>query len=113
MKTLLREMYYVATKERAETLMRRFGERFGREYPRAVDCLLKDQKALLTFYAYPRQHWPSLKTTNPIFATVKLRTNAARRINAPNLVTKVLEGVKFEDGIEVTAKWNQTERDAA
>ncbi len=46
-------MYYVATKEWAETLTRRLGKRFGREYPRAVDCLLKDQKALLTFYEYP------------------------------------------------------------
>ncbi len=139
-KALLREMYYATTKKQAESLMERFSERFHKDYPRAVECLLKDKDSLLMYYNYPREHWASLKTTNPIesiFATVKLRTNAARRIksprsalylifqliiraqkrwrriNAPNLVTKVLEGVKFEDGIEVTRKKNQTERDAA
>jgi len=139
-KALLREMYYATTKKQAESLMERFSERFHKDYPRAVECLLKDKDSLLMYYNYPREHWASLKTTNPIesiFATDKLRTNAARRIksprsalylifqliiraqkrwrriNAPNLVTKVLEGVKFEDGIEVTRKKNQTERDAA
>ncbi|MEW6052159.1 MAG: IS256 family transposase, partial [Candidatus Zixiibacteriota bacterium] len=72
------------------------------------------------------------------FATVKLRTNAARRIksprsalylifqlivraekrwrriNAPQMVTKVLEGVKFTDGIEDrNTKNNQIEKHAA
>ncbi|MEW5796990.1 MAG: IS256 family transposase, partial [Candidatus Zixiibacteriota bacterium] len=72
------------------------------------------------------------------FATVKLRTNAARRIksprsalylifqlivraqkrwrriNAPHVVTKVLAGVTFEDGIEVRkTKNNQIESHAA
>ena len=140
-KGLLQEMYYAATKEQAMRSMTRFAERFGKEYPRAVECLLKDQGALLTYFNYPREHWVSLKTTNPIesiFATVKLRTNAARRIksprsalylifqlilraqkrwrriNAPNLVTKVLDGVKFEDGIEVRrTKNSQTEKHAA
>jgi transposase-like protein len=38
---------------------------------------LKDKDSLLTFYDFPAEHWPSLKTTNPIesmFATVKHRT---------------------------------------
>jgi transposase-like protein len=136
----LRQMYDADTKDEAETLIAQFAEVYGRDYPRGVECLLKDQEALLTYYRYPREHWVSLKTTNPIesiFAVVKLRTNAARRIrsprsalylifqlilraqkrwrriNAPHLVTKVLEGVKFEDGIEVTTKSNQAERDAA
>ena len=140
-KRLLRQMYDATTKDQAETLMAQFADLYGRDYPRAVECLLKDQDALLTYFDYPREHWVSLKTTNPIesiFATVKLRTNAARRIksprsalylifqlilraqkrwrrlNAPHLVTKVLEGVKFEDGMEVRkTKNNQTERDAA
>jgi len=134
-KALLREMYYSATKKQGESLMARFAERFHKEYPRAVDCLLKDQEALLTFYAYPRQHWPSLKTTNPIesiFAPVKLRTNAAkrirsprsalflifqlivkaqkrwRRLNAPELVAKVIQGVRYENGQEImTTKKNR------
>jgi transposase-like protein len=139
-KRLLRQMYDAITRDQAETLMAQFAETYGRDYPRAVECLLKDKDSLLTYFNYPREHWVSLKTTNPIesiFAVVKLRTNAARRIksprsalylifqlilraqqrwrriNAPHLVTKILEGVTFEDGIEVTTKSNQTERNAA
>ncbi len=101
--------------------------------------MFKDQEALLTYYSYPREHWQSLKTTNPIesiFASVKLRTNAARRIksprsalylifqlivraekrwrriNAPELVEKVIERVKFEDGKEVKSK-NKKQRKVA
>lgn len=139
-KRLLRRMYDAETKAESETLMQQFAETYGREYPRAVECLLKDQDALLTYFAYPKQHWISLKTTNPIesiFATVKLRTNAARRIksprsalylifqlivraeqrwrriNAPHMVAKVLAGVTFDDGIEVKSMNNQTEKHAA
>lgn len=138
---LLREMYKADTRDNAETLMRQFAHGYGDTYPRAVDCLLKDQEALLTYYRYPKEHWVSLKTTNPIesiFATVKLRTNAARRIksprsalylifqlmvraqrrwrrlNAPNLVDKVLEGVTYENGIEIKKTMiNQPEKHAA
>ena len=139
-KRLLRQMYDATTREQAEKMMAQFADLYGRAYPRAVECLRKDQNALLTYFNYPQEHWVSLKTTNPIesiFATVKLRTNAARRIkspqsalylifqlilraqkrwrrlNAPHLVRQILDGIKFKDGIEVTTKKNQTERDAA
>ena len=140
-KRRLRQMYEVKTKAASLALMAEFAQIYGREYPRAVECLRKDQPSLLTYFSYPQEHWLSLKTTNPIesiFATVKLRTNAARRIksprsalyllfqlilraqkrwrciNAPHLVTKVLDGVTFKDGIEVrTEKNNQTEKHAA
>ena len=86
---------------------------------------MKDQKALLTFYDFPAEHWVSLKTTNPIesmFATVKHRTYKSkgcgsretylamtfkltqqaqgkwRRINAPHKVQQVANGVTFTDG---------------
>ena len=116
-KRLLRQMYDATTREQVETLMAQFAEVYGRDYPRAVECLLKDRDDLLTYNRYPQEHWVSLKTTNQIesiFATVKLRTNAARWLNAPYLMTKILEGVKFEDGIEVRkTKNNQTEKRAA
>ena len=137
----LKQMYNALTKAENLLLMKSFADTYGREYPRGVECLLKDQDALLTFYNYPQAHWVSIKTTNPIesvFATVKLRTNAARRIksprsalyllyqlfqraeanwrrlNAPDSMIKVIEGVKFEDGIEVKeTKKSTTEKHAA
>jgi transposase-like protein len=140
-RVLLGRLYDAETKAEAEMLMQQFAETYGQTYPRAVGCLHKDREALLTYFAYPKEHWISLKTTNPIesvFATVKLRTNAARRIksprsalylifqlilraqkkwrriNAPQMVAKVLAGVTFENGIEVrNTKNNQAERHAA
>lgn len=136
----LREMYGAYTKDQALNLMDDFAKRYRREYPRAVECLLKDQDSLLTFHAYPREHWQSLKTTNPIesiFSPVRLRTNAARRIksprsalylifqlilraqkrwrriNAPEMVQKVIDGLKFEDGLEVKIEKKKREMVAA
>jgi len=130
-KGYLREMYYAAAKEKTLDLMDQFADRYRKNYPRAVECLLKDKDSLLTYFNYPRPHWVSLKTTNPIesiFASVKLRTNAAkrirsprsalflifkiiqnaqkrwRRINAPELVEKVIRGAIFENGEEVNIK---------
>jgi putative transposase len=139
-KGYLREMYYAATRENTLDLMGQFAERFGTSYPREVECLLKDKDSLLTYFNYPRPHWVSIKTTNPIesiFAPVKLRTHAAKRIrsprsalflifkiiqnaqirwrkiNAPELVEKVIQGVKFEDGKEVITKPRKIRKTAA
>jgi transposase-like protein len=130
-KTKLREIYYAATREQSIKLMKAFAANYGSDYPRGVECLLKDQDQLLTYFSYPQAHWQSLKTTNPIesiFSPVKLRTNAARRIksprsalyliyaliiraqkrwrkiNAPELVNDVIAEVKFENGIKIKSK---------
>ena len=53
---------------------------------------------LLTFYAYPADHWPSLRSTNvieSIFATVRLRTKRTKgcgsRIATLTMVFKLVE----------------------
>lgn len=54
----------------------------GGGYERAAKCLEDDLDRCLTFYQFPEAHWPHLRTTNVIespFASVRLRTNAARR----------------------------------
>jgi putative transposase len=51
-------------------------------YDRAADCLEDDLDRCLTFFRFPEAHWSHLRTTNVIespFATVRLRTNAAKR----------------------------------
>ena len=62
-----------------------------------VECLEDGSAMLLTYFQFPKRHWRSIKSTNVIesmFATVKLRTNAARRIprreSALYLVFKLL-----------------------
>lgn len=51
-------------------------------YDRAATCLEDDLDRCLTFYKFPEAHWSHLRTTNVIesvFASVRLRTNAAKR----------------------------------
>jgi transposase-like protein len=46
------------------------------KYPKAVECLTKYRDVLLTFFAFPAEHWIHLRTTNPIestFASVRHR----------------------------------------
>ena len=105
-----------------------FKKRFQAKFPKAVECLEKDWSVLTTYFDYPAEHWIHLRSTNPIessFATVKLRTRVTkgagsatmaetmafkllrecekrwRRVNAPHLVEKVLEGVEFKDGVMI------------
>lgn len=66
-------------------------------YEAASECFEKALPKLFTFFDFPLEHAKHLKTTNPVespFATVRLRTNAVRRMKRPrpalHLVFKLL-----------------------
>lgn len=130
-KKLLSTIPVAATRSQAERLRDGFRERFAARYPDAVRTLEKDWDRMVTFYAYPAEHWKHLRTTNVVespFSTVRLRTDAARRFhktaNATAMIWKLLmvaqqrfyklsgivelaevyEGTKFEDGKKVMWK---------
>jgi transposase-like protein len=93
----------------------------------AAETVLRDWTDFVTVYHYPKEHWVHLRTSNPvesIFAGVRLRTNAAKRMRTreaalylvfkvverlaenwralnggQNLMSLVLEGCIFRDGI--------------
>jgi putative transposase len=125
----LREVWTAPDRTTAEAAIASFAKKYGAKYEKAVTCLVKDRDALLTFYDFPAEHWDHLRTSNPIesvFATVrhrtvrtkgalsqdtaklmvfKLVTAAAktwRRLKGENQLPKVIDGVRFKDGIEVT-----------
>jgi len=129
-KRMLHEIYMSPTKAAARQAYMRFVELYGAKYPKAVECLTKDEEVLFTFYDFPAEHWQSIRTTNPIestFATVRHRTRQTkgagaraaalamvwklareaekgwRRLRGYALITKLVQGVKFEDGVEVIA----------
>lgn len=80
-KSALHEIYQSATRAEAETAFTRFVKQYELKYPKAADCLEKDRQALLSFYAFPAEHWASIRTTNPIestFATVRHRTQKSK-----------------------------------
>jgi len=128
-KQLIHEMYLAPTRKAALAAYDQFISSYQVKFPKACECLQKDKAVLFTFYDFPAQHWSHLRTTNPIestFATVRLRTQRTkgsgsriatltmvfklgleaqkhwRRLNGPELVAKVVTGVKFVDGEEVT-----------
>jgi putative transposase len=125
----LREIWAAPDRMTAETAVSTFAEKYGAKYEKAVTCLVKDRNALLTFYDFPAEHWDHLRTSNPIesvFATVRhrtVRTKGAlsqdtarlmvfklvmaaaktwRRLKGENQLPKVVQGVKFLNGVEVS-----------
>ncbi|MCH8820263.1 MAG: IS256 family transposase, partial [Acidobacteria bacterium] len=76
-KQALQQIWMAETREDAYRAFDEFIATYQLKFPKATACLAKDREALLAFYDFPAEHWPHLRTTNPIestFATVKLRT---------------------------------------
>lgn len=122
----IHQIWMAPTREEAEDAFNYFVEAYDDKYPKAVECLTKDREELLTFYDFPAAHWHHLRTTNPIestFATIRLRTAKTRgclsrktalamvyklalsaqgrwrRLNTSELLTDVVGGVIFKDGV--------------
>ena len=127
-KNKIHEIYMAKTRKDAEEAYHYFVELYEAKYPKAVECLTKDQEDLFSFYDFPAVHWRHIRTTNPIestFATVRLRTKRTKgsgsriatitmvfkliqeaqkswqRLHGYKIIPLVLEDVKFEDGEEV------------
>ena len=125
----LQDIWMAESRADAETAVDRFIAKYEAKYPGAVKCLTKDREAMLTFYDFPAEHWQHIRTTNPIesvFATVRHRTvrtkgclshatalpmvfklvttasKTWRRLQGSNQLPKVIEGVKFRNGLQVT-----------
>jgi transposase-like protein len=129
-KRSLQEIWMAETSKDAEAAFDAFIAAYMPKYDKAAKCLAKDRQALLAFYDLPAEHWKHLRTSNPIestFATVRHRTirskgclsnktalamvfklvDAAqkswRRLDGHNQLPKLIQGVRFTDGIEVAA----------
>ena len=138
----LHEIWQAETREAAERAFELFLDMYEDKYPKATQCLLKDREELLAFYDFPAQHWQSLRTSNPIestFGTIRHRTKRSkgclsrdgmlhmmfklgmcaetkwRKLRGFEHLSKVITGIKFRDGIEVTEneEENSNSRSAA
>jgi transposase-like protein len=123
----LKEIWMAEGRDDAEKAFDRFLSKYQVKYDKAADCLAKDREALLAFYHFPAEHWKHIRTGNPIestFATVRHRTTRAkgclsyetakimvfkmiqaaqkswRKLDGQNQLPKIIEGIKFTDGIE-------------
>ena len=115
------------TRKDAEKAWAQFLATYQDKYPKACECLEKDQEQMLAFYDFPAEHWVHIRTSNPIestFATVRLRTakmrgcvsrttiltmvfklglsaeEGWRRLRGFRRLAEVINGVKFIDGID-------------
>ncbi len=129
-KSDLQDISHAETRAAAQAAMNIFEEKYAAKYPKAVTCLTKDRDTLMVFYDFPAEHWDHLRSSNPIesvFATVRHRTvrtkgalsqktarlmvftliqaaaKSWRRLNGRNQLPKIIEGIKFRNGVEVTA----------
>lgn len=127
----LKEIWMAEGRADAEKAFDRFLAKYHAKYDKAAACLAKDRQALLAFYDFPAEHWKHIRTGNPIestFATVRHRTTRSkgclshdtaiimvfkliqaaqaswRRLDGQNQLPKLIEGIKFTDGIEANQK---------
>lgn len=128
-KSDLDDIQHAETRSEAETALKLFTEKYTLKYEKGVNCLTKDREAMLAFFDFPADHWGHLRTSNPIesvFATVRHRTVRTKgalsqktaklmvftliqaaskkwlRLKGRNQLPKVIEGIKFNDGVEAT-----------
>jgi len=81
----LRKIYHASSYVQAKQLKKEFVQQYKALYPKAVKSLEEAGEMLFTYFRFPEKYWVHLKTTNPIeslFATVRLRTAAARRLRS-------------------------------
>lgn len=128
---LLCQIPYADSRAECEQLRKRFAQRYGKDYPKAVEALERDWERMVAFYGFPREHWKHLRTSNVVespFAAVRLRTRAAKRykkvsnataliwkvlmvaqsrfrkLDAPELLAEVYQGVQYVDGLRASAQ---------
>ena len=127
---LLRKIAYAVSREEAEKEKANFKAWCAdRGYTKASALIDEDWERMVAFFDYPEEHWQHLRTTNPVespFGALRIRTDAARRfkkadnaiaviwkmllvaesrfrkLNAPELMAEVYQGVPFKDGVRVT-----------
>jgi putative transposase len=101
----LRAIFYQESREKADQEVVAFCEKYAPIYPTAIECLKRDLEACLAFYAFPKRHWKTIRTTNVIdrlFGEVKKRSHkmaAAFRNEASCLLMfyAVIRSLRFQN----------------
>jgi putative transposase len=126
-KQYIHDIWMAETRENAEKAFDLFIKTYQLKYSKATQYLEKDREELLVFYDFPSDHWPYIRTSNPIestFSTIRLRTKNTRacvirtiiltmvyklglsaekgwrKLRGFRRLADVVNGVKFIDGID-------------
>ena len=74
---------YAETRKKCEMLKSAFLARYRKDYPKAVEILLRDWDRMVAFYHYPKGHWEHIRTTNVVespFAMARLRVRCSEEV---------------------------------
>jgi len=91
--TALREIMYEEREAVARRKLEALAKSYDRSYPKAAACLRDDVDRMFAYYPFPAANHKNLRTTNPIesiFASVRLRTDAAKRLRTIKTATFLL-----------------------
>ena len=95
---MLPTVTYAPSRAAAKEARKAFAGRYGDARAKAVEVLEDDWDRMTAFYDFPEKHWRHLRTTNVVespFASVRLRTTAAKRFkrvdNATALILAALD----------------------
>jgi len=97
-KSKIHDIYRAANKSDAQKAIETFIEHYQLKYEKVVQCLIEDERELLTFYDFPAEQWVHLRTTNPIestFATVRHRTKKSKNcFSRKTIIASVFKLIK-------------------
>lgn len=97
----LRAIYLAQTREEAKAKVIALAKSWQGLYDKAAECVLDDLDRMLTYFDFPAEHHKHLRTSNPIesiFATVRLRTGAMKRLrSARSAVYLIFQIVKRQE----------------
>jgi transposase-like protein len=79
----LRAIFYQSTRAKAEQQAAAFIAKYRPHYPSAIACLERDWAACLTFYDFPEQHWPNIRTSNIIERSFEEVKKRSKKMAAP------------------------------
>ena len=115
-KIALQNIWMADTKATAKAAFDHFAEVYGTKYDKAVACLTKDRSALLAESTFATVRHRTIRSKGCLsnktaLAMVYKLTDAAqkswRRLDGPNQLPKLIQGVKFTDGVEVISPQTQ------
>ena len=78
LKPELRALFYQKDRQTADQVVAAFIEKYRSIYPTAIACLQRDLEACLAFYAFPKEHWKTIRTNTVmerLFGEVKRRSH--------------------------------------
>ena len=105
-KAALHEAMYADTAAQSESCMTALALYLDAAYPKASLCIRDDMERLFSFYAFPKENWKSIRTSNPIesvFSGVRIRTDAAKRMRTGKSATYLV----FALITRLSQNWNR------